>query len=271
MRLEIVYETTYQYAPPVRSGLTVLRLRPVPRLDLDVVHSHISVTPGYLTSSYIDGWGSQVDLIETREIHSKMTFRMDAVVETIPRRIQAALSPMEGEVFRAQSDRTPFSEVDSLGWTIGDEGRSWTAVEALLGWIPQRFLYQVGTTDAETTLEQLLSQGAGVCQDFAHLYIALLRRWGWPARYVSGYFFSAGPGAERIEAEAMHAWVEVYREGTGWIALDATTGEYADSRYVPVGYGRDYNDVSPVRGMLQGGTQQVQVSRLEMVQGQAQQ
>jgi transglutaminase-like putative cysteine protease len=196
---------------------------------------------------------------------------MNAAVESFPIEAPENLSPMQEHVFRAESARTPFSGVDALGWTIGEEGYSWTSVEALLSWIPQRFLYQVGMTDAETTLEQFVAQGAGVCQDFAHLYLTLLRRWGWPARYVSGYFFSAEASADRIEAEAMHAWVEVYREQSGWIALDATAGTYADDRYIPVAYGRDYSDVSPVRGMLQGGTQQVQTSRLQMVQRQIQQ
>src|SRR5207244_9556803 len=98
--------------------------------------------------------------------------------------------------------------------------------------------YVVGATDAQTPIERVLELGHGVCQDFAHVFLALLRRWGWCARYVSGYMFSdVTRASERIEAQAMHAWVEVYRPGSGWIGMDATSGTYADDRYVPVGYG----------------------------------
>ena len=112
-------------------------------------------------------------------------------------------------------------------------------MESALALIPERFVYQVGKTDAETPIEAFLELGSGVCLDFAHVMLALLRSWGWCARYVSGYVFTATDGAEAIEADAMHAWVEVFRHGTGWIGLDPTTGLLADDRYVPVAYGRD--------------------------------
>ena len=119
-----------------------------------------------------------------------------------------------------------------------------------------------------TPIEEVIRLGAGVCQDFAHIFLALLRRWGFHARYVSGYFFSDSPETQRIEAEAMHAWVEVYRPGIGWVGLDATHGQYTDDRYVTVGYGRDYDDVRPIRGIIRGETEQTHASRLEMAQQQ---
>ena len=85
-------------------------------------------------------------------------------------------------------------------------------------------------------------------------------------RQVSGYFFSATAETQKIDVEAMHAWVEVFRPGVGWIGLDATHGSYTDDRYVPVGYGRDYDDVRPVRGVIKGHTVQSQATRLQMEQ-----
>ncbi len=96
--------------------------------------------------------------------------------------------------------------------------------------------------------------------------LAMLRSWGWPARYVCGYQFSTDDAeAGRIDASAMHAWVEVYCHCGNWIGLDATTGAFVDERYVAVGHGRDYDDVRPIRGVLAGSPIQTQESHLSIV------
>jgi len=264
VRLEIAYRTRYEYDPPVRDGITALRLRPLSRPGLEVISARVLATPGHSAASYIDGWGTAVDLVECPGSHEAISFEMRATVETSGREVPAELSPLEAICFGSQSSRVQFEPVAALGW--GLVSPTWTAVESALAWIPQRFMYQVGATDAATPIADVIALGAGVCQDFAHIYLALLRSWGFHARYVSGYFFNAPPDTSRIEAEAMHAWVEVYREGFGWVGLDATAGAYADDRYVPVGYGRDYDDVRPIRGVIRGATEQSHAARLEMQQ-----
>ena len=264
MQLEIVYRTDYHYEPAVTGGVTLLRMRPRSRPGL-VVHEAVTIAdPGFITRSYIDAWGTFVEVAEFDRTHSDSMFEIRAKVETTPAESTADLSPAERYLYTHDSSRAPRAGIASLGWDLGGEGHSWISVESLLRWLPQRFVYQVGATDAKTTLDEFVTRGAGVCQDFAHAMIAMLRRWGWAARYVSGYFFSSGAGSTRIEAEAMHAWVEAFRPGFGWIALDATAGDYADDRYVPVGYGRDYADVAPVRGILNSRSLQVSNSRLEI-------
>ncbi len=269
MLLDIAYTTRYEYDPPVRNGLTALRLRPRSRPGLDVGRAFVSATPGRVVHSYTDGWGTNVDLIECPGQHSTITFELNASVHT--RAIEHDVPPTADErtLFTSESARVRFAPVAPLGWNVPGSGATWTAVESALAWIPQRFIYQVGATDAETPIEDVVANGYGVCQDFAHIFLAILRAWGWCARYVSGYFFNADPGIlQRIDAEAMHAWVEVYRQGAGWVALDCTAGEIADDRYVPVGYGRDYDDVRPVRGVIRGQTIQRQTSHLGMQQQQ---
>lgn len=266
MRLEIVYSTRYQYAPPVRDGTTALRLRPVSRPGLTVVRSAVRAVGGNPAASYVDGWGTAVDLVECPGSHESIEFEMKALVETTPGEFATELSPAESAWYGSESSRVRFGAVGVLGWEMIPP--TWTAVESVLGWIPQRFVYEVGATDAATPIEEVIRLGAGVCQDFAHIFLALLRRWGFHARYVSGYFFSDTPETPRIEAEAMHAWVEVYRPGIGWVGLDATHGQYTDDRYVTVGYGRDYDDVRPIRGIIRGETEQTHASRLEMTQQQ---
>ena len=262
MRLEISYRSEYFYAPAVRGGLTALRLRPSSRSNLEVLEARLAVSPGEVSASYVDAWGTQVDLVEPGRIHAKSTFELTAAVETRAAEQGATLRADEAHLYSRDSSRVRCAAVADLGWSLGGEGSSWSAVESALRWIPQRFIFLVGATDAETEIEAVVQRGVGVCQDFAHILLALLRRWGWCARYVSGYVFSTRSEATRIEAEAMHAWVEAYRPGVGWVGLDATAGDYTDDRYVAVGKGRDYDDVRPIRGVLIGSPSQRQTSHL---------
>lgn len=272
MQLDILYRTEYTYEPAISGAVTLLRMRPRSRPGLAVYESTITAEPGRITRSYVDAWGTQVDIAEFDRPHAKSTFEVRARVDTARTETEvpsAQLAPWEQFLYLKSSARVHLDEITSLGWNVGGEGQSWLSVESFLHWLPLRFQYEVGATDAETTITHFIDQGAGVCQDFAHVMIAMLRQWGWPARYVSGYFFSAPPEENhRIEAEAMHAWVEAYRPDLGWVGLDATSGQYADDRYVPVGYGRDYADVSPVRGVLHGVSEQMSIAYLEITRQQ---
>ncbi|HMO54548.1 MAG TPA: transglutaminase family protein [Tepidiformaceae bacterium] len=266
MRLEISYHTRYEYEPPIRDSTTALRIRPVTRPGLTVISSAVTANPGRIAARYLDGWGTQVDVVDSPGLHDGIMFDLKATVETHAPEFVQVLTSAERYWYGTDSARVRRSAVDSLGWQL--VGPSWIAVESALAWMPQRFVYEVGATDALTPVERVIEIGAGVCQDFAHVLLALLRSWGFCARYVSGYFFSASAETERIEADAMHAWVQVYRPGLGWVGLDATTGAYTDDRYVPVGFGRDYDDVRPIRGVLHGSAQQRQEARIEQVQQQ---
>ncbi len=265
MRLKVRYETQYHYNPPVRDGITALRLRPISRPGLTVLASSLTASPGAITASQVDGWGTAVDIVECPGTHDAIEFTMDAIVQTsAPERIEK-LSAEAGIRYLEETARVRSGAIDSLGWGLVEP--SWTAVESVLAWIPQRFVYEVGATDAATPIETVIQIGAGVCQDFAHIFLSILRSWGYHSRYVSGYFFNTTPDTEEIVAEAMHAWVEVYRPEFGWVGMDATAGGYADDRYVVVGYGRDYDDVRPIRGVIRGSaTAQSNFSRLQMTQ-----
>ena len=271
MQLEIAYETRYGYDPPAHEGLTALRLRPVERPRLAVLRSSLTAIPGRATAGYRDGWGTQVDLVECHHVHSELIFRVEALVETRGPEELEWITDRQRILYSGESARVPLEAVDALGWRVAGVGESWAAVESALAWMPQRFAYQIGATDAETPIEQVIMQGAGVCQDFAHVFLALLRSWGWPARYVSGYQFTGDANTWSIEGGAMHAWVDVYRLGFGWVGLDATAGAYVDDRYVPVAHGRDYDDVRPVRGILVGNSIQSQSASLSITRQQVQQ
>jgi transglutaminase-like putative cysteine protease len=266
VRLRLAYRTRYAYDPPAGGGVTALRIRPRSRPGLTVHSSSLKVAPinGRVTAGYVDGWGTQTDIVEFTGGHRSAQFDVVAEIETYVAEQYVEPTADEWTLYLSDSSRARMAAVASLGWAVADEGRSWTAVESVLAWFPQRFAYKVGETDVDTPIEEFLERGSGVCQDFAHVLLAMLRSWGWCARYVSGYVYFSENYDETVEADAMHAWVEVFQPGSGWVGLDATTGRLADDRYVVVGYGRDYDDVRPVRGVILGDSTQSHTARLTM-------
>lgn len=114
------------------------------------------------------------------------------------------------------------------------------------------FQYQPGSTSVESTIDHILATGQGVCQDYAHVMLAIVRSWGIPARYVSGYLWTTGQPHEQAGSHATHAWVECLLPTLGWVGFDPTNATIHDSRHVRLAVGRDYRDVTPTRGVLQG-------------------
>jgi transglutaminase-like putative cysteine protease len=138
------------------------------------------------------------------------------------------------------------------------DGTVLSFVETASHQVHARFRYEKGATQVKSTVVDALTAGAWVCQDFAHLLIAMLRTRGVPARYVSGYLVprrTAEPGAsveEVIGGQASHAWAEAYVSGLGWIPLDPTLDKPVGIQHIRLAYGRDYGDVAPVRGVYKG-------------------
>ncbi len=129
------------------------------------------------------------------------------------------------------------------------------AVTALTERIHADFVYDPGFTTVTTPLDEVLEHRRGVCQDFAHLAVGCVRSMGLAARYVSGYLETAPPpGVERlVGADASHAWLSVFVPGWGWLDLDPTNDKIVGSTYVTTAWGRDYADVSPLKGIVFGG------------------
>jgi len=127
-----------------------------------------------------------------------------------------------------------------------------TAVRELSGAIYEAFGYETGVTRADSPIDHVLEERRGVCQDFAHVMIAICRSWGVPARYVSGYLFTDRKQGDRSDPDATHAWVEVFLPSTRWIGLDPTNNIEAGERHIACAIGRDYSDVPPSRGVYKG-------------------
>lgn len=138
-------------------------------------------------------------------------------------------------------------------------GRPWLdAVTELMRRIHDDFVFEPGATTVSTSVDEVLYQKRGVCQDFAHLMLACLRGHGLPARYVSGYLLTEPPpGMPRLMGvDASHAWIAAYSPQHGWVEFDPTNNQLADQRYITLTWGADFADVVPLRGVIYGGGEQ---------------
>ena len=165
-----------------------------------------------------------------------------------------------------------YVEVSADTWRLAvdathGQADAWQAAQAVMRQIHEGFRDQSGATHAHTHMREVLKSRAGVCQDFAHVMLGLCRALKMPARYVSGYLYN-GPADQLRGAQASHAWVEVFVPGLGWCGLDPTNARVVDGQYVKVAHGRDFADVSPLKGTYRGTakrelTVDVLVTRLE--------
>jgi transglutaminase-like putative cysteine protease len=127
-----------------------------------------------------------------------------------------------------------------------------SALRRLSGLIHAAFEYEPGITEVHSPIEHALNEKRGVCQDFAHIMIAVARHWKIPARYVSGYLCQRRNGRDRSEEGATHAWLEAWLPSLGWVGFDPTNGMMASERHIRAAVGRDYADVPPTRGTFKG-------------------
>jgi transglutaminase-like putative cysteine protease len=155
---------------------------------------------------------------------------------------------------------SPLVEIDSAIAEYGEQSfaaeRPWRiALQDLCRRIFEDFSFDPSSTTVSTPIVEVFHHRRGVCQDFAHLAIAILRQMGLPARYVSGYIETDPPeGLDRlVGADASHAWVSTFAPGLGWVDLDPTNNLLPADRHIVLGWGRDYGDVTPLKGVVIGG------------------
>ena len=269
MLFAIHYTTEYRYAEPVSDNLNALRVRPATTTTQRCDELHVRIDPESRLGRYTDYFGTEVIEFGISAPHSLLTIDVRARAVTTPPAEPpdspwAALqSPgyqeAAGEFLLAS---IPEPRNGSLGelFALGELATPLEAVDALCTLIPDRFEYRRGVTYVGSTVEDLLRAGGGVCQDFVHLALILLRRQGIAARYVSGYLFAAPPdgGSDSIEVDT-HAWVEALLPDGGeraepvWVGVDPTNRVRAGESYVKIGHGRRYDDVPPTKGVYRGG------------------
>lgn len=270
MRLVITYETRFRYAAPVRESANELRACPVSDERQQLRSYRVMVDPSVRTVATTDYWGTRVDSFQIRPPHEALTIVAESTVDTSPSARMAA-SPRMHELHAPQFRADHLEYLESTQHTAWGDTLSAEAqrraeavgddvVGVVLGMhraVGTMLTYAPGATTIGEDVESILQRREGVCQDYAHLMIAFCRSLQIPARYVSGYFFASSDAIGEAPVEDMvtvqtHAWVEVAVPGAGWWALDPTNHQEVGERHVKIGHGRDYDDVSPLRGVFSG-------------------
>ncbi len=269
MIYQIRHLTRYSYALPVTTTHSELRLTPRELPWQHLVRSVITVEPQVETMrGFRDYFGNAVRYCSVLAAHLELAIIAESIVEvreTNP--LIPAATPAWEQVrnaVRAFDDPVVLpafeysAESRYVRWTpeIADYTLSslrpqrpiLEAVAELSSRIHRDFKYRPDSTDIDTSVEEVFRNRRGVCQDFAHLLIAMLRAHGLAARYVSGYLRSGSIGAE-----ASHAWVGVFVPGHGWVDLDPTNDVVVATNHITLAWGRDYGDVTPVKGITLGG------------------
>jgi transglutaminase-like putative cysteine protease len=258
-RLGIRHETGYRYAADVTSSYNEARITPLTTDRQIVVTSMVRVDPTVKTFRYWDYWGTIVDAFDIHTPHKDLLITGESVVETTPPR--ALPDPPSWEELHGGAAKDEFAELlapTSYVPVMVEAGRELAATGSPLDaciaageWVRERLRYEQGATTVSSSAADALAEGRGVCQDFAHLALALLRGAGIPARYVSGYLYPVEDGgAEEVQGQS-HAWIEAWVGD--WVPFDPTSGTTPGERHVVVARGRDYADVAPLKGIYHGG------------------
>ncbi len=276
MIYKIVHRTTYRYKHPVSVGTHVACLKPraLPHHQLSRSELHIQPRPATRTER-VDFFGNLLCFFTIQEPHRELMVeaRSEVIMEEKAAPWPPLSLPWEEAARAVPTDHSPAGlEAYQFGFEsprirVRPEFASYALQsftpgrpmpEALLDLtarIHQDFRFDSKATSVRTPIEEVFKKRRGVCQDFAHLQIACLRSLNLAARYVSGYLRTYPPPgqARLVGADASHAWVSAYCPGIGWLDLDPTNNIVPSNGHVTLAWGRDYGDVSPLRGLILGG------------------
>lgn len=287
----ITHQTRYAYSQMVSLSQQQLHVEPRALPWQRLLGGSLYIQPHpQLQSEQQDHFGNPCTLLELSQPHQQLIITTELHVEVLPRAridpdsslpwqevvaacryhrgIQAHLEVL---AFRHESPHVHIKH-DFAGYArdcFPADTPVLAGAQALMAKIHRDFSFDPDATHIGTPLQEVLERRRGVCQDFAQLMIACLRSLGLPARYVSGYLLtSPPPGQPRlIGADASHAWVSVWCPRNGWADFDPTNGVLPDCQHITLGWGRDFSDVTPLRGVIVGGgahTLEVEVTVLPL-------
>jgi transglutaminase-like putative cysteine protease len=276
MKYRIIHNTSYKYSAPASLSQNELLLHPRSTPSQEVIDFQLSITPSpqYLHCR-TDYFGNTVHVFMVQHPHNELTMSATSIVKTSRPGIPTAEAtvPYETAVQRLV-ERKQSIELEASQFVFASPLVTITAAATtyarrsfppgipvlsgaidLMQRIFTEFTYDKTASNVDTTVEQVLINRKGVCQDFAHLAISGLRGLGLAARYVSGYMETIPPPGKPklVGADASHAWFSVFVPDFGWVDLDPTNNLIVNERYITVAWGRDYGDVAPVKGVVMGG------------------
>ena len=261
-RLRVVHSTGYAYKSAVTASFNEARLTPRSDSRQNVILNRVETVPATRSYRYVDYWGTAVTAFDLHAPHTELEVTSSSVVETdrgdMPEH-KATWDDLRAEAVIDRFDEvltgtqyTPQSKrIRRVGERIAKYHDPQEAVTAAANWVHSELQYVPGTTGVHSSGLDAHREGKGVCQDFAHLSLILLRSMGIPARYVSGYLHPTKKAkvGDTIDGQS-HAWVQAW---TGaWWNFDPTNDADINEQYISVGVGRDYSDVTPLKGIYSG-------------------
>lgn len=267
MRLYVFHKTVYRYPDQVSNSFNEMRLHPLSNDFQKCESCLISVLPTTCMREYLDLNGNLVQYFEIPEPHLKLVIEARSTVNTVKRvdfdefpygTTMDKLRDIEKNFnCRNYLQSSSYVEITPTVWkeavdVRGNSNDVFQTAYQIMEFIYLNYEYSNSTTTVDTLSSSIIKKRKGVCQDFAHVAIAMCRSLGIPARYVSGYFFDHTRNRSMRGSEASHAWIEVLINGHGWYGLDPTNNRVVDETYIILGSGRDYRDVAPITGTYFG-------------------
>ncbi len=261
MQLRISHVTTYEFDRPVEYALQQVRLTPKSRAGQNVLNWSIRLDGADRQCEFEDQHNNVVMLTSMRAGATRLEISCVGEIENTNATgivgAHGGYAPLW--YFRRATPLTrPGASLRKLAReTSAGGGSELDRLHVLSRRIGELVRYETGRTAADTTAEQAIEAGHGVCQDHAHIFVAAARLMGYPARYVSGYFMLT----DRVEQDATHAWAEAHVADLGWIGFDISNGVSPDERHIRIATGLDYNEAAPISGFRFGlGAEQMIVS-----------
>jgi len=270
----IKHSTRYSYASPVIDCTNQIMVYPLADAHLEVKKHEVNVSHHPIIETYTDYFGNTIGVFSVIQPHTELVIESIADIVTQP--IQFPMDEQSAEEQWKQLAAVK-NDVAFMDFLTEEKIESYDAIKNTLNglvnysekplknalilseYVFDNFAYRTGVTNIETPVEEIWELKAGVCQDFAHLLLFMLRMFGFPARYVSGYIC---PKTEGVRGEgATHAWVEVYIPFYGWLGLDPTNNCIVNDGHVRIAIGRNFSDCTPVKGTYKGtGAHKLEVS-----------
>ena len=278
MEFTILHQTTYRYPEKIHESYSIVHLQPRSDSTQYCTKFELTVAPRVRPFAFVDRFGNDVHHFAVLPDHDVLSVIARSSIITV----RPSDPPIPAPVTRAALDADPAvpwmfderhesqyvvfgPELRAFATEVGDPGD-----DDLVAWflhaattIKSGFSYNKTATNVTSTVDEAIRLRAGVCQDFAHVLVALCRFYGVPARYVSGYLYS-GQADAVLGAEASHGWCEAYLGPHGWVGLDPTNNCLIDDRFAKIAVGRDYRDVSPVRGIYKGASRSTMAVNVAM-------
>ena len=268
MRFTVRHITRFTYETPITESVMEARMQPRSDGFQRCVHFALTTMPQARVMTYQDHDGNAVHHFDIAARHSRLVVTAEALVDALPHEplpesigLQAwndidALAAC-GEWFdhlapSGFATPTPLLKAFAEELQLDRRQDPLQLLRRLMQEISSRLEYRPKSTRVDSPVDEALTARGGVCQDFAHIFIALARQLGIPSRYVSGYLFPRTESEIRHADHATHAWVECYLPGLGWSGFDPTNNEDAGDGHIRVAIGRDYSDVPPTRGVYKG-------------------